>query len=86
MATKTMKKADIRAELPVVVKSGTSHKPVWTMETGEVLRFVAPLDKAGRDVNGNKPRLGKRFLGKYKAGVTAAGADLMFVGVFALVK
>ncbi len=81
MATTT----DIRAGLPVVVKSGTTHKPVWMMNGG-LMRFVAPLNKAGLDVNGKKPRLGKRVLGQYKAGVTVKGDDLMFVGMFTPAK
>ncbi len=76
-----MTATDIRTTLPVVVKSGTTHKPVWTLDD-KPLKFVAPLNKEGRDANGNKPRLGKRILGKYKAGATKKGEDLMFVGIF----
>lgn len=48
----TMTATDIRTTLPVVVKSGTTHKPVWTLDD-KPLKFVAPLNKEGRDVNGN---------------------------------
>lgn len=77
---------DIRAGLPTVVKGGTTHKPIWTLEDGQTVKFVAPLNKAGLDASGKKPRLGKRMLGRYKAGVTVKGEDLMFVGVFSKAK
>lgn len=72
---------DIREALPVVVKSGTTHKPVWTLGDKRV-RFVKPLSKKGTAPDGTKPRLGKQIMAKYKAGVTVKGEDLMFVGVF----
>ncbi len=81
--------SDIRASLPVVVKSGTTHKPVWVLNgpDGEQrVRFVQPLNKAGIAPNGKRPRLGKRVLGKYVAGKTVKNEDLLFVGVFAPVR
>lgn len=78
MATAT----DIRTDLPVAIKSGTAHKPVWTI--GDVIyKFVKPLKKTGVLPDNRKVRLGNRVLAKYKAGVTVTGGDLLFVGVFA---
>jgi hypothetical protein len=73
---------DIRSELPVAVKGGTSHKPEWSI-AGESYKFVAPVNAKGQNAEKRKVRLGKRILAKYKAGVTKSGKDLMFVGVFA---
>lgn len=79
--------SDIRASLPVVIKSGTTHKPVWTGADGQRLRFLQPTNKAGVGPDGKRPRLRNgRLLGQYKAGVTVKGADLMFVGVFGVVR
>lgn len=82
---KKAKAVDIRGGLPVAVKSGTAHKPVWHID-GVQFKFIEPLTKFGLTPEGRKPNLGKRTVAKYKAGTTRAGADLMFVGVFAVVK
>lgn len=76
---------DIRAELPVITKEGTAHKPVWTMD-GVNYKFVLPLNKAGQDAKGNRPKKGNRVLAKYNAGSTTSGKPLMFVGLFAVEK
>ncbi len=72
---------DIRDTLPLAVKTGTTSKPIWTID-GENFKFVRPLKKDGKDAEGRKPILGKRTLARYKAGVTKSGADLVFVGMF----
>lgn len=77
------KLVDIRAELPVAVKGGTSSKPVWNVGD-KMAAFVRPLDKFGRDKEGHKPIMGKRVLAKYVAGKTKKGEDLLFVGMFRL--
>jgi hypothetical protein len=80
-----MKATDIRAELPVATKGGTSHKPEWSIN-GQSYRFVASANAKGQAANGKKIRLGNRIFAQYKAGVTTSGKDLMFVGVFSEVK
>lgn len=82
MMTATLSKNDdIRSDLPLATKSGTASKPTWVID-GREFTFVKPLNKAGRLRGGKTPRLGKRVLAKYVAGVTAAGADLIFIGMF----
>ncbi len=77
-----MKAVDIRGELPVATKGGTSHKPEWSID-GQSYRFVASVKRTGQKADGSKVRLGKRIMAQYKAGTTRSGKDLMFVGVFA---
>jgi hypothetical protein len=83
-AKRATPKEDIRDGLDLATKGGTVHKPIWTIK-GETYKFVAPLNKAGLAADGKKPRLGNRILAKYVASQTAAGADLLFVGMFAKV-
>ncbi len=91
--TTEAKVTDIRESLPMALKI-RSAKPLWEVDgpDGAKIRakFVQPLDKAGRlpkASGGGKPRLGKnRIVAKFVAGVTAAGAPLLFVGVFVPLK
>jgi hypothetical protein len=86
MATATKTLVDIRETLPVATKGGTSSKPIWTID-GKTFSFAKPLTKYGRNADGSKAKLGTTgIMAKYKAGVTAAKADLMFVGIFRPLK
>lgn len=77
-----MKNSDLRAGLPEAKKSGTAHRPVWTIKNKKH-RFVTPVKKDGTNAKGTKVRIGgKKLFAKYVAGKTTAGAKLMFVGVF----
>ena len=73
---------DIRTNLPVAIKGGTSSKPIWENNKNR-FRFVKPLNKQGKNPQQRKTRLGRTaLLAKYRAGTTKSGKDLMFVGVF----
>lgn len=73
---------DLRAGLPEAKKSGTAHRPVWTIN-GKKHKFVMPVKKDGTTAEGKRVRVaGKRLFAKYTAGQTVKGSKLMFVGVF----
>jgi hypothetical protein len=77
-----MKNSDLRAELPEAKKSGTAHRPVWTIKNKQH-RFVTPVKKDGTNAKGRKVRIGgKRLFAKYVAGHTINKKPLLFVGVF----
>lgn len=77
-----VKEVDIRTNLPVATKGGTSTKPVWEINKSQY-RFVKPLNKQGRDPKQHKARLSRTALmAKYVAGITKTGKPLEFVGVF----